>query len=309
MDLSLGPLPRKGLAYRIVVDVEGQQEITPASGRGAPREQEDRRLLELFLEQSPTRAPAPDEVASLISVQGLRARLRRSPPPSEREIELADDRLRVRDDGKVSVDLRGAQPRENLTPRMMLGHPLAVLRQDLRGEPLDVVIRGSPAVRKFLRPLSPREALAWTRVARPEGPVAPGARWRARRVPPNPIGALGLSVELEYQLAGFETLEGAPCAWILVHGAMDTETARSLKGFPFDRAFAEVNGEAWIEVGSGRLRRLVLEDEFRVAYRRGKAPVEMRFRFRYKGRTTVDRAALPGKPRNWADGTTRFSDR
>lgn len=232
-----------------------------------------------------------------------------SPPGREREVELADDRLRTLSDGEVVMDLRGAQPREDLTPRSLLGRPFAMLQVDRSGELGAFMVRGTPPARRFLRPFPLAEVLRYARLAWPEEEVAPGASWTAERVPANPAAHLGLAVEIRYQLAGFEEVGGVPCAWILVGAELDETGVRSASGIVFDRAVASVKGEAWVEAGTSRVRRLVIEDDVRVAFERGSSPEAIEERLRYRSRTILERRDPPGDPPRWADGTERFSGR
>jgi hypothetical protein len=307
--LSVRPAPEAGLRYRIVSLIEGEQDVEPPAGRGRKQNQRDSQLVELHYRRYPTRAPQPGEAASVLVLEAARHRVRQGPPAHEREVELANDRLQIRDDGKVGLDLRGAQPRENLTPRMLLERPFAVLRQDPRGDPLGIVIRGAPAARSFLRPLSARALIGWTRLARPDMAVSAGARWTARRFPPHAVGALGLALELHYQLAGFEKLDGVACAWIVIRGDLDAEGVRSQKGFRFDRAVAHVEGEAWVELANSAVRRLVLEDEVRASYGRGEEPNRVRVSLRHRSRTVLERSESPETGKLWADGSPHFGER
>jgi hypothetical protein len=305
--------PAGGLAYRLVVEYGGEHEAASEPGReGAPPARETH-LLEIEYRELPAGGRGD---ALLFGLDALHYRLAQDVPKVEREIELGDDRLRILEDGEAVTDLRGAQPKEDLTPRKLLGQIVGSARVDPTGGLLGLQSRGAPVTRRFFAELPVGRALAYARFAFPESPVRPGARWSAPRFPVGPAGSLGLALSLEYTLAGFQDVEGVPCAWILLSAEQDAERLRSASGFDFDRVVASVRGEAFVELDTARLRLLRLEDDIRAVYTLGAPPAPVRTqRMRHRSQLRVETLErLPSAPpadkqASWADGRPRFGPR
>ncbi len=97
------------------------------------------------------------------------------------------------------------------------------------------------------------------------------------------------------------------CAWILLESKRGGEDVPSAAGFNFDRIQAEIRGEAFIELESSRLRRMVLFDESRAQYHKGKAPAAVHeHRLRYRGRILIESIEADPDRETWADGKKRF---
>jgi hypothetical protein len=299
---------REGSAWRLVLESSGERSAHVASEPEDSPPFEESQLLELEY----TELPAGDTQANawLARLDALHYRLRQRGPDVQREIELGADRLRIVSDGKVTLDLRGAQPSGDLTPRKLLGQPFLLVAHDARGDPTSLQQLGVPPARRFLKELPVREAMAFSRLPLPGDAVAPGARWGAARFPPNAIGTAGLRLEVDYELAGFAECEGRRCALVAIRAELDGEGIRSAIGFAFERARASLRGEASVELESSRLVRMVLADEARVAYSRGaasEAPIEQRLR--YKDRLVLEPRVGGPAPATWIDGSTRFGPR
>ena len=161
------------------------------------------------------RPPIPaagDDLASSLVLQALKRRAR-SRPPGRSTAPRSATIGRVATDEKVATDLRGAQPKQDLTPRSLLDKSFAILVTDKLGNPKTVTLRGVPAAKKLLNSMLLREPFAYTRVAYPDHPVSAGDTWQAKRFFPNPIGRLGLAVDVEYRMVGFEKIVMYPaCA-------------------------------------------------------------------------------------------------
>jgi hypothetical protein len=261
---------------------------------------------EIYYEEIPAPGALEGELDSLLVLKAMRHRQRKGPPPKEDALELADDRLRTLGGEKMkpTLDLRGAQPKGEITPRLLLERPFELLRRDLNGNPIAVILRGTPPAQRFLRGLDLAPPIAWTRLAAPRESVTPGTHWKMRRFPPNPLGDLGLELEIDVELTGYQILDDVPCAWLLLRAEVDQPDYPSAKGFRFDRAVAKVVGEAWVELGTAVVHKLVIEDDVRASRTRGEGSLQAEERFRYRDRTVLLR--LQELPARWADGSAHF---
>jgi hypothetical protein len=302
-----GP-PPEGTAYRLILETSGDTEIQRVSSKRKQKPTRETKLVELEYRELPADSGNEGHDAYLVRLDGLHYRVRQRDPSIEGEIELGNDRLRVFRGGKVEIDLRGAQPREGLTPRMLLDETIGIVAHDGRGDPITIQGRGVPRAREFLDTMPIRQTLGYSRLPLPRGPVSPGSRWQSSRYPVNPAGRLGLDHEVEYTLAGFARLDGEDCAWILIEAKRDAEQVTSVAGFQFDRAVASLRGEAWVELATSRVRRLVLMDDTRASYTRSEGE-EREHRMRYKSRLVLELRDPNASPDDWADGTPRFGRR
>jgi hypothetical protein len=207
------------------------------------------------------------------------------------------------------MDLRGAQPKENLTPQKLLSRIFGVLVHDEFGNPLALAPRGLPVARDFLRALPIEPAIGYSRFSLPQEEIRPGAVWHARRLPASRSGALGFMLDVEYSLAAYEELDGVPCALILLRAHEEGEDVPSASGFHFDRVLAKMSGSAWVELETSRVRRLILEDEVRVSLSRGQEPLVQKTRMRHATRMLLELRDPDDVPDTWADGSTRFGKR
>jgi hypothetical protein len=302
--------PKGGLAYRLVVEYSGEHESAAEPGRQSVPPAHETHLLELEYRELP--AGGRDDVL-LFALDALHYRLAQDAPKAEREIELGDDRLRIREGSEIVTDLRGAQPKEDLTPRKLLGQIIGSARVDPAGSLSGLQPRGAPVARRFVAELPVARALAYARPAFPDQPVRPGARWSSSRFPVGPAGSLGLALALDYTLTGFQDVDGVPCAWILFSAGHDGERVRSAAGFDFDRVVASLRGEAFVELESAQLRLLRLDDEIRAVYTIGAPPAPVRtHRLRHRSQLRLERvtSGLPGAGEaSWADGSPRFGPR
>jgi len=304
-----GPSP-KGDPYRLLVEVSGERTLAVSSDLVERQPLEESHLLELEYRELPVETDGKSEPAYLVSLDGLHYRLLQQNPRADREIELGDDRLRVTADGKVSLDLRGSQPKEDLTPRKLLGRVFGIVVHDAAGNPIRIQPRGVPPARHFLDALNVAAAISYSRLPLPDRKVEPGSVWHAQRFPASPAGALGLRLDVEYTLAGFRELDGVLCAWILFRSAQDSEDVPSAAGFDFDRVVVKLDGEAWVELATSRVRRLVLEDEIRAALTRGEGGERtVNERYRHASRLLLTLRDPEVKPDKWEDGSDRFGRR
>lgn len=296
------------VSYVALLELRGEVEVGREASSAPPRTSMEQIDVELRFRLQPTTAPAAGDFAALVVLDALRHETRRSDPAIAELLEIADDRMRLRQGEKVVFDLRGAQPREKVTPRMLLGQPFAVVHQPA-GQPRPTVLpRGSPPVRGFYRPIPARALLRDIQVARPDQPVGPGATWTSLRSPAGPLAEAGLDLPVEHQFAGFEKIGEATCAWILLRASLDQPEVSASGGQSFERVVATLRGAAWIDVATAALVRLDLEEDVRAAYSRADAAGGSRqIRVRYGSHLRVDRTAGVTSNGTWENGSERFS--
>lgn len=305
--LELTAPPQEGVLYQLLSSYDGRTEITEEglAAHAEPQMVDEVWAVEVDYKQVPIPA-AGDDLASSLVLQALKRRARSRPPGAQHVLEIGDDRLRVATDEKVATDLRGAQPKQDLTPRSLLDKSFAILVTDKLGNPKTVTLRGVPAAKKLLNSMLLREPFAYTRVAYPDHPVSAGDTWQAKRFFPNPIGRLGLAVDVEYRMVGFEKIGDVPCVRISLRAAKDEKNVKSESGFNFEEVRYSLAGDAWLDVRSGRVELVRIEDVAAVAQRRTGGGVPANVRMRYTTRSALQR--LDELPKTtWADGTKRFS--
>ena len=298
--------PAAGTLYRLLSSYDGRSEITEEGhdeGNGA----EELWSVQLDYRQLPVQAP-DDSLASSLVLEALKRRAMMRPPGKQNVLEIGDDRVRVSNDDKVATDLRGAQPKEDLTPRSLIGKSFAMLVTTPLGDPKGFTMRGVPSAKKLLASLVLREPLTYVQVAYPEHPVSAGETWHAKRYFPNPIGRLGLGVEIEYRLVGFEKIEDASCAHVSLRAALDEKDVLGDSGMKFEEVRYSLAGDAWLDLHSGETVLLRIEDVAAAAHRTtGLSQAPTRVRMRYNGRSALQRLAAMPTETTWADGTKRFS--
>lgn len=305
------PPPSAGALYRLMLYYEGRSEVTLTGARAYEEPQTTMETLHLELDyrEMPVASPGQGNLAASLVLDALRRKMQIAPSGGLQEIEAGDDRLRVSRDGKVEVDLRGAQPKGDMTPRSVLNRPFALLVTDPRGNPEGVTLRGIPSVKKMLASMPLREAIGWVQVARPGGPITPGSTWSAKRFLAGPIGKVGVSVNVDYSLVGFEKVEDVPCARVSLRAKREEKNVPSELGFPIDELRLELAGDAWIELETSLVRSLRVEDISAVIYeRKGAGSVGARMRQRYETRASLTRLDVQTTTGKWGDGTKRFAD-
>jgi hypothetical protein len=301
----------EGTLYQIVLEYEGRTEIVDDRPKAVQADADivdEKTSLEVDYRALPVDPPPdPEHRAASLVLEALMRRTRMQPPGNEHLIEVADDRLRVSKDNKVDTDLRGAQPKEDMTPRTVLGKPFAMLETDLSGNPIVATLRGVPTAKKLLGTLPLREPLSYLAIGYPEHAISPGDTWHTKRYVPNPIGKLGLGIDLELRLLDYERNGEAPCAHAVIRAKSDATNVPSETGFTFEEVHYEVSGDVWFDLATGEIAEARLQDISAVAYHRTATARPARLRMRYEGHASLKRLdALPG-PERWADGTKRFS--
>lgn len=305
--LLLPPRNQDGLeiGYRLVVESSGDREVFESSDTRKREPARDSTLLELEYRAVPV--TTPDLNGERLVLDALHYKVVSQNPPGSREIEAGSDRLRIFSNGEQVVDIEGTAPKVDLTPRKLLYRPFALLGYNELGEVVTLQAQGQRAVRNFLREMPVRSGLLYSNVTLPAGEIQPGDTWSAKRYPPNIAGTVGLSVDVEYSFAGYADIEGVRCAWLLLKANSNEENVPSSAGFSFDRVVTDLDGEAWIEVSTSRVRRMVVEDTIRAAYQQGKPPAKVTVnRMRYRTRLFVEQRDPGEVPIKWEDGQERF---
>jgi len=304
--LRPAPPPAKGTLYRLLTNYEGRTELTE-EGHDDGNSVEELWSLQVDFRQLPVQAP-PDSIASSLVLEALKRRAVLRPPGKQNVIEIGDDRVRISQDDKVSTDLRGAQPKEDLTPRSLIGKSFAMLVTTDLGEPKGFTLRGVPSAKKLLASFMLREPLSYLLVGYPDHPVTAGETWHAKRYFANPVGRLGLSAEVEYRLVGYERIEEAPCAHVSMRAAMDQRELQTEAGMKFEEVRFSLAGDAWLDLRSGQVALMRIEDVSAVAHRTTAAStIPKRVRMRYTSRSVLQRLGELPTETTWADGTKRFS--
>jgi hypothetical protein len=305
VELRPTPSPTQGTLYQLLTSYDGRTEVSE-EGAGS-KEEGAQELFALEIEYRALPVPSPDdEIATSLDLEALKRKA--ASQGQQHVVEIGDDRLRVSTNDKVGTDLRGAQPKQDLTPRSVLGKSFGLLIVDRLGNPKGFTLRGVPSVKKLLASMNLREPITYMQIGAPDHPVLPGEIWHEKRFFPNPIGRLGLAVDIELRLVGFEKIGDAGCAHVSMRGALDSKDVKSESGFKFDEVRYSVAGEAWLDLRNAQVVEARLEDVSAVSHHRsGGAAAPTRARMRYTSRSVLKRLdQMPGGT-TWADGTKRFS--
>jgi hypothetical protein len=300
--------PPEGTLYQVLMSYDGRSEVAQEI-KNAPEPDTvmEKLSIEIDYRAMPVENPQEGEIAHTLVLNALKRRQRLMPPGKEHVLELGDDRLRTSLDDKVEIDLRGAQPKQDLTPRTLLDKPFALVVTDLSGNPKTISMRGPPPAHKLLVSVPLRESLGYLLVAYPDKPVSAGDTWHGKRFFPSPIGRLGMAIDVEYRLVGFEQVDNAPCAHVVLHAKLDGTEVPSENGFNFEEVHYQLQGDAWLDLATGEVASTRVEDVAAIAYKRTGTAIPTRLRMRYEGRAVLQRLDVVPGSTHWADGSKRFS--
>jgi hypothetical protein len=304
-------VPEKGgNAYRLTLEIMGEQASRTATSDEDPEPLRESRAIEVAYRELPLENSETQDYTSVLRLDELHYIQKQRNPDAQREVELADDRLRLFINGKKTTDIGGARAEGVLTPRSMLDRVFGVIVHDSTGNPVNVSRKGVPAVRRYLTSLPMLTGILYAMIPLPEDPIGPGSKWTAVRLPPSRAGELGLQLNIEYSVAGFDVVDGVPCALITLLADEQGVDVPSAAGFSFDRVQATLTGTAWIEIESARPRRVVLEDEMRATWTgRDEQSTTRNYRLRYESQLELTLREPDEKLKLWADGSKRFGDR
>jgi hypothetical protein len=299
-----------GNAYRLTLELMGEQMSRTSKDGEVQEPLRESRVLEVEYRELPLEGSEKRDDTSVLRLDGLHYIQMQKNPDAQREIELANDRLRLFINGEKKTDIGGARAEGRLTPRNMLDRVFGVIIHNPTGNPMKVSRKGVPAVREYLSELPMLSGIVYAMIPVPEGPIRPGSHWTAVRYPVGRAGKFGLRLNIEYSVAGFVVLDGVPCALVKLHANERGADVPSAAGFSFDRVNATLTGTAWIELETSYPRRVILEDEIRAAWTIGGGSAAARnFRLRYESQLEITLRDPKKKPKLWADGSKRFGDR
>jgi len=299
-----------GVAYRLTLEVDGQRAAHTSSEKKAQPAAREAQTLELDFRKLPIESADRGQEAFLVGLDALRYTQKQQNPPVEREIELADDRLRIRVNGETSIDNRGNRVTGTLAPRLFLGRIFGVIRHDPSGNPTGLSSRGAPVARQFMDEFPLLGAIAYAMITLPEEPIAAGSSWSGVRIPPSRSGELGLGLAIHYSLTSFEVFEGVPCAMILLSAKIDENAVVGVTGHAFDRVQATLNGTAWVELEDSLVRRVVLSDQIRAGWVDSRHPLtSTEHRIEHSSKLVLALRDPDQNSNRWSDGTLQFDSR
>jgi hypothetical protein len=299
-----------GVAYRLTLEVEGQRAALKSSERKQQPSVRETQALEADFRKLPVEGAGSGDDVFLVGLDAIRYTQKQQNPPFERDIEIADDRLRIRLNGETSIDNRGNRGTGKLAPRIFLGRIFGVITHDPSGNPINLSSRGAPAARQFMDGFPTLGAIAYTMITLPEELITAGSSWSGIRIPPSRSGELGLGLTVHYTLTGFEVFEGVACALILLAAHVDEKAVTSVTGHPFDQVQATLNGTAWVELENSLVRRVVLNDQIRASWTDSPNSVmPTRHRIEHTSKLVLALRDPDENPNRWSDGTPQFDSR
>jgi hypothetical protein len=297
--------PASGIAYRLMLEIEGESAARRSSGAPLSRTREQRKL-EAHFRELPVEANDSGRDAFLVGLDALHYALNQDNPKVQREIELADDRLRVKENGETSLDNRGNRSKGPHSPRELLDRIVGVINHDASGNPTRLSARGTPGAREFMQQIPLLGAIAYTMVALPPTPIHSGSRWTGIRIPTSRSGELGLALDVNYSLAGIESFEGVRCAMILIDAERSGGDVASVTGHRFDWVQAKLHGTAWVEIERSRVRRVELSDEISARWTLPGGGADTEHRIEHDSKLSLILRDGAKKAEKWADGRPHF---
>ncbi len=300
-----------GVAYRLTLEIEGERAARQSFGNKQQSSVRETSALEAEFRKLPIEGADSRGDMFLVGLDRLLYTQKQKNPPADRKIEIANDRLRIMTNGETSIDNRGNRVIGPLAPRIFLNRIFGVITHDPSGNPTRLSSRGAPAARQFMNEIPILGAIAYAMVTLPQDPITPGSRWTGARIPPSRAGELGLSLTVNYSLAGFEIFEDVPCAMILLDAQISEAGVTSLTtGQKFDRVQATLNGTAWVELENSLVRRVVVSDQIRVSWvDSGDPKTTTERRIQHASKLELTLRDPDEKSKKWSDGTLRFDSR
>jgi hypothetical protein len=295
-----------GIAYRLTLEVKGQRTPHNSTDRKAPPIREVQ-TLQVDFRKLPVESTDSGGDVFLVGLDALRYTQQQQPPPAKSDVEIADDRLRVKVNGETTVDNRGNRVVGTLAPRIFLGRIFGVITHDPSGNPIQLLSRGAPAARQFMDQSPALGAIAYAMITLPEEPISAGTSWSGIRIPPSRAGEFGMGLTINYSLTGFEVFEGVPCALIVLTASIDERAVTSITGHRFDRVQATLNGTARVELENSLVRQVVLSDQIKASWTDSPNSVmPTQRRIEHASKLVL---ALRDPDENldrWSDGTVQF---
>ena len=299
-----------GVAYRLTLEIEGERATHKPSGDNQQSLVRETHAVEAEFRKLPVEGADSRNDMFLVGLDGLLYTQKQKNPPANREIEIANDRLRIMVNGEKSVDNRGNRVTGPLEPRLFLNRIFGVVTHDPSGNPIRLSSRGAPIARQFMNEIPILTAIAYTMVSLPQDPITPGTKWIGARIPPSRSGELGLSLTVEYSLASYEIFEGVPCAMILIHASISENEFTGITGLRFDQVQATLNGKAWVELENSLVRRVVLNDQIRARWTGpGNPQTATQRQIQHTSKLELALRDPKRKTKKWSNGTPRFDSR
>jgi hypothetical protein len=299
-----------GVAYRLTLEVEGERAARNVADNEPKPPIREKSELEAVFRKLPVEDPKSGGDMFLVGLNGLLYTRKQQNPQAESITELADDRLRVTLNGETSIDNRGNRVVGPLAPRMLLNRIFGVITHDPSGNPTKLSSRGAPFARQFMNDIPLLGAIAYAMVTLPQDPITPGSRWTGTRIPPSRSGEIGVSLTIDYTLAGFELFEDVPCAMILLGARINESDFTSLTGQKLDRVKGTLSGTAWVELKNSRVRRVVVSDQIKASWSDpGDPKTATQRRMEYKSKLVLALRDPKAKSDEWSDGTPHFDQR
>jgi hypothetical protein len=299
-----------GVAYRLTLEIEGERAARSPSGDNQQPLVRETQSLEAEFRKLPVEGADSGNDMFLVGLDGLLYAQKQKNPPANREIEIADDRLRIMVNGEKTVDNRGNRVTGPLEPRMFLNRIFGVITHDPSGNPIRLSSRGAPLARQFMNEIPILAAIAYTMVSLPQGPTTPGSRWTGVRIPPSRSGELGMSFTVEYSLASYELFEGVPCAMILLNARIRENGFTGITGLLFDQVQATLNGKVWVELENSLVRRVVLNDQIKARWTGpGNPQMATEHQIQHTSKLELALRDPKRKTKKWSNGTPRFDSR
>ena len=308
--LPFRPPDRGGVAYRLIAEITQKRSITIEGSRSGGETIRESHVFELEYREVPMQGPDARKDNSILKLDGLHYRFQGGNPVTKREIELWHDRLRIRVDDETVIDLSGAARHQALHPRAMVGGIFGAIARDRNGNLVTMSPSGSPTARRLLADTPLWAVLTYMLFSFPTGPVAQGSQWTALRNPPGLAGELAAVLEIHYTLVAFDIQDDAPTAVIRLQAERHADRYQTPSGIFVDELTATLTGTASIDIETSRVRRMVLDDRFRITARSpGVSDSVIHSLIQQENRLTLELRDPSKKLRTWADGSRRLGSR
>lgn len=307
LNITYRPAAGAGAYYRVQHTYVGSTVLYKQGQLADPKRIQEDLTLELHYQQRGTPSQAEGEHASILIMNGLRQEYLSSEGPQKNLLEIADDRIRLQVNGETRMNVVGGRGSGRPGADSVLGRPFAAMRTDPQGNMVGMELHARQQARAILAMARIESAVRFAQPAFPPGEVLPGATWSARRVPGSPVGGLGLVLDVEHRLVGYEEIRGVQCARVTLRVSLDAEDVETVFGLTLDRVEAELSGEALLDVSTGQPYRVFIEDEISAEYTRGDEAERTNGRMRFTERLFLDRLERPDPLEVWADGSKPFA--
>jgi hypothetical protein len=310
ISLLFRPPERSGTAYRLIAEISGKRATSGQNGNEKTQSSRNSHLLQLEYREIPMLGSEAREGHFQLRLDGLRHKFEAAPPITKSETELWQDRMMLRHGDQTTLDIKGEARHLTVKPRAFLKRIFGRVIHDKYGSPLAASASGSPSARKFLASMPIWGAVIYSRFAFPEGPVTQGSQWTSVRHPPGWVGEFGVEITIRYTLVGFATVDDVLTAVVRLRGESKRKEFQLTPGTSISGVMASLQGTAWIDVETFRVRRMITEDTIKLLVSSpGPSGSTIRSRIEQENRITLELRDPQKKPRTWSDGARRFGSR